>query len=230
MRRMARSAIALFLAAATITAAPMAAFAQSRGGDDADAQAEAAKKKRDKEWDMVQAPLPGMRNSGPCPFVKSLYDAARYVEFKDDREATAAVAYTGEIERISAGCRYRGDEPIKVVVDVLFQLGKGPQAAGNNKTYRYWVAVTERNTTIINKQYFDLPVKFGDSDRVYKTEQIGNIVIPRAKDTTSGANFEILIGFDVTPQMAEFNRLGKRFRAAAGTGAQAAAPGSSAQQ
>ena len=34
--------------------------------------------------------------------------------------------------------------------------------------------------------------------------------------TTSGANFEILVGFDVTPQMAAFNRLGKRFRPNAG--------------
>jgi hypothetical protein len=28
----------------------------------------------------------------------------------------------------------------------------------------------------------------------------------------SGSNFEILVGFEVTPEMAEFNRLGKRFR------------------
>ncbi|WP_091737248.1 Tat pathway signal sequence domain protein [Phenylobacterium immobile] len=218
MRRLARSAIALFLAAAALVAAP-SAYAQ-RGGDDGQAQAdEAAKKQRSKEWDVVQAPLPGMRNSGPCPFVKSLYDAARYVEFKDNREATASVAYSGEIERISAGCSYRGDEPIKVVMDVLFQLGKGPQATSNSKTYRYWIAVTERNTMVITKQYFDLPAKFGDKDRIYVTEKISNIVIPRAKDTTSGGNFEILIGFDVTPEMAEFNRFGKRFRAAAGTGA-----------
>ena len=32
----------------------------------------------------------------------------------------------------------------------------------------------------------------------------------------SGSNFEILVGFDVTPEMADFNRLGKRFRVNAG--------------
>jgi hypothetical protein len=228
---MARSAIAFLLTAAALVATPMAAYAQAGGGgDDADAQAEASKKKRNKEWDMVQQPLPGMRNSGPCPFVKSLYDAARYVEFKDNREATSAVTYTGEIERISAGCSYRADEPIKVVMDVLFQLGKGPQAASNSKTYRYWVAVTERNTMVLTKQYFDLPVKFGDKDRVYTTEKIANIVIPRAKATTSGSNFEILIGFDVTEEMADFNRLGKRFRASAGTTTTASAPSASTAQ
>ena len=35
--------------------------------------------------------------------------------------------------------------------------------------------------------------------------------------TTSGANFEVLVGFDVTPQMAAFNRDGKRFRLNAGS-------------
>jgi hypothetical protein len=42
------------------------------------------------------------------------------------------------------------------------------------------------------------------------------VVIPRANLGTSGSNFEILVGFDVTPQMAEFNREGKRFRLTAG--------------
>ena len=43
-------------------------------------------------------------------------------------------------------------------------------------------------------------------------EKIGDITIPRAGATTSGSNFEVLIGFEVTPQMAAFNREGKRFR------------------
>ena len=60
-------------------------------------------------------------------------------------------------------------------------------------------------------------------DRVYATEKMAQITIPRAKDTTSGANFEILVGFDVTPQMAAFNREGKRFRLNAGAAAVAAA-------
>jgi dihydrofolate reductase len=41
---------------------------------------------------------------------------------------------------------------------------------------------------------------------------IKGIVIPRATPTVSGANFEVLVGFEVTPEMAAFNREGKRFR------------------
>ncbi|KRB52061.1 MAG: Tat pathway signal sequence domain protein [Pseudomonadota bacterium] len=213
----------LLLAAGLIMAGSMApelASAQQRrqGDQEREEQDAAKKKKRDSEWSDVQAPLPQLRNAGPCPFVKVLYDAGRYVEFKDGREASGAVSYSGEIQGISAGCQYKDDEPIKVTMEVLFELGKGPLAAGSSKTYRYWVAVTQRNDAVLAKQYFDLPVTFpAGQDRIYATEKIAQVTIPRATATTSGANFEILVGFDVTPEMAAFNRDGKRFRLNAGT-------------
>ena len=209
-------AAGLIVAGSTV---PELALAQRRGNDEQRQQEEAAKKrKRESEWADVQAPLPQLRNAGPCPYVKVLYDAARYVDFKEGREASANVAYSGEIQGISAGCQYKDDQPIKVTMEVLFELGKGPQATGDTKNYRYWIAVTKRNDSVITKQYFDLPVKFAAAeDRVYVTDSIGEITIPRASTTTSGANFEILVGFDVTPQMATFNREGKRFRVNAGT-------------
>lgn len=187
-----------------------------------DPEVEAAKKKND-EWNLAQAPLPGKRNAGPCPYVKVLYDAARYEEFKDNQEASTAVGYTGEIEGVQAQCEYRGVEPIRVNMHVGFSLGHGPQAPGDKKTYRYWVAVTARNQQVLAKQWFDLPVDFKGQDRVNITDKVEGIVIPRAKATVSGTNFEILVGFEVTPQMAEFNRQGKRFRVNAGTAS--ASPG-----
>jgi len=203
---------------AALTAVPVVTYAQGRGNDpEAQAKKEqedaAKRKKRQEEWGDNQAPLPQLRNAGPCPFVKSLYDAARYVEFKENREASANVAYSGEIQGISAGCQYKDDKPIEVTMEVLFELGKGPQATGRQKTYRYWVAVTDRNRAVLAKQSFDLPITFPEGqDRVYTTQKIGQIVIPRAGVATSGSNFEVLVGFDVTPQMAAFNRDGKRFR------------------
>ena len=228
---MARS---LFIVAALLAAAATlpvtTAQAQARpgsggrapGGEEADA---AKRKKRDAEFGDTQAPLPQLRNAGPCPYVKVLYDAGRYAEFAGGKEASAEVGYTGEIQGISAGCAYKDDQPITVQMQVLFELGRGPKAEGSGKTYRYWVAVTKRNESIIAKQYFDLPVRFeAGQDRTYVTEDIQQVVIPRSTYTTSGSNFEILVGFDVTPQMAEFNRLGKRFRLNVGPASVAGPP------
>jgi hypothetical protein len=164
------------------------------------------------------APLSRRAAAGPCPYVKILYDAARYVELTGDRVAAANVAYTGEIEGLVSDCSYQGDDPIRVEARILFNLGRGPQAQGDGRTYRYWVAVTERNRAILEKTYFDLPVDF-DGAQTASVTQDQLIVIPRAETTTSGEHFEILVGFDVTPQMAEFNRSGSRFRVNAGAAA-----------
>jgi hypothetical protein len=232
--------LTLLAAALVMVGVPLAAHAQYPGGggggmgggmggmgggsggggqdDRRQAQDDAKKKKKDQDWSDSKAPLQALRNAGPCPFVKTLYDASRYVEFKEAREASANVGFSGEIQGISAGCQYKDDQPIQVAMEILFQLGKGPQAQGNTKTFHYWVAVTDRNRDVIAKQTFDLPVTFpSGKDRVYMTDKIARIVIPRGTNTTSGANFEVLVGFDVTPQMAAFNREGKRFRVNAGT-------------
>ena len=224
MRRLILAAVAAFTAA---TLVPDIAAAQGGGRRQQDEQRkqeqDAAKKRRQREeWGDNKAPLPAMRNAGPCPYVKTLYDAARFVEFKDGREASAAVGYSGEIQGIAAGCQYKETQPIKVTMELLFEFGRGPQAAGRQKTYRYWIAVTDRNRDVLAKETFDLPVTFKEGeDRVYIRESIDQILIPRAEITTSGANFEILVGFDVTPEMAAFNRDGKRFRLNVGQAATA---------
>ena len=217
-------ACAVLVGAASPALAQFGAGRGGGGGEDQTAKDEAKKKKRDDEFGKAVAPLPSLRNEGPCPFVKVLYDAARYAEFKDNQEASANAGYTGEIENITSSCAYKFDQPIRVEAQVLFQLGRGPQASGRGKTYRYWVAVTDRNHAVIDKREFELPVTFpAAQDRVSQVETLAGIVIPRKDAKVSGANFEVLIGFDVTPQMAAFNRDGKRFRPNATGQAQVAA-------
>jgi hypothetical protein len=212
MRRPLLSALALI---AVWSAVPMhAALAQAADQDDS------SKKKKNDEWGDKQAPLPALRNAGPCPYVKVLYEAARYVELQGGREASNAVGYTGEIQGLSSACQYKSNDPIRLQMEILFALGRGPQAGGASKTYRYWVAVTDRNKAVIAKEYFDLPVTFpAGQDRTLVTDKLNNITIPRAKESVSGSNFEVLIGFDVTPEMVAFNRDGKRFRSNAGVAA-----------
>ena len=233
--------LAFIACAGLLWLSPSPSHAQGPGGpgggpggggspsDDDDAKT----KKRNEEWgeNGKDLSLPQLRNAGPCPYVKVLYDAARYVELKDNQPAATAVAFTGEIQNMASACEYKSDEPIHVQARLLFGLGRGPAAVGAQKTYRYWVAVTDRNRAILAKQYFDLPVVFAPGqDRVDKIEDITGISIPRANIKVSGANFEVLIGFDVTPEMATFNREGERFRVNVGettaqAGAQSGGPG-----
>lgn len=228
MRRVLKVSLASALVAATLSAvAPVAVAQTTRPGGSPQGRTQDRPEAGEQQTGARRAriaPLQRRSAAGPCPYVKILYGAARYVELSGDRVTAANVGFTGEIEGLVADCAYDSDSPITVQTRVLFNLGRGPQAEGNGRNYRYWIAVTERNSAVLEKVYFDLPVTFEGDATTATVTQDNTIVIPRASATTSGDHFEILVGFDVTPQMAEFNRSGSRFRVNAGAAAPAAQP------
>ena len=217
MRRVLKVSLASALVAATLAAAVPVAAQSAPGGRGQQSRPEAGEQQEPRARRARIAPLQRRTAAGPCPYVKILYDAARYVELTGERVSASNVGYTGEIEGLVSDCAYQSDDPIQVETRVLFNFGRGPQATGEGRTYRYWIAVTERNSAVLEKVYFDLPVTFENGAQTATVTQDNTIVIPRASATTSGDHFEVLIGFDVTPEMAEFNRSGSRFRINAGT-------------
>ncbi len=155
-------------------------------------------------------------NPGPCPRAFSLYDAQRIVELKGP-ESFASVGFTGEIGNIRSLCRYYDLEPIVADMEIDMDFGRGPAASGDVATYEYFIAVTRKNVAVIHKEVFPITVKFPPGqDRVSITEKINRITIPRLGENTSGINFEIAVGFVVTPEQRAFNAEGKRFRVSAG--------------
>jgi hypothetical protein len=157
-------------------------------------------------------------NPGPCPRAFALYDASRLVEIRGDgTEKFSNVGFTGEIDSVRSLCRYYADRPIVADLTIDFSLGRGPAAAGETVTYNYFVAATRKNIDVLEKVVLPLTVTFPPGqDRVQVTEKVDEIIFPRANDTTSGENFEIVVGFVVTPEQQAFNADGKRFRVSAG--------------
>ena len=150
-------------------------------------------------------------NPAPCPNIVVLQDAARIIDF-DGEQAIENIAYSGEIEDVTSTCRYFEDEPIEAGVTIDFAFGKGPKAEANEKMFAYFVAVTRKDMEVITKKEFPVEVKFGDRPVETASIDIDEIVIPRANDNVSGVNFEIIIGFSVTPEQAIFNRSGKSLK------------------
>lgn len=153
-------------------------------------------------------------NVGACPLMGVLYDNARLVQFaQPNAQRYSNIAFTGEMEGVQGLCRYVDADPITMNMDVSMQFGRGPAATAERRTYRYWVAVTRRGRAVIAKQYFDVDVVFPRGQAVVsRVEHINRIVIPRANADISGENFEVLVGFELTPEQLQFNRDGRRFR------------------
>jgi len=153
-------------------------------------------------------------NAGPCPLMGVLYDSSRLVNFaQPNNQRYANIAYTGEMQGVQGLCRYVGADPITMNMEIQMAFGRGPASTSDRQTYRYWVAVTRRGRAPIEKAYFDVDVHWNRGEAVVtRTEQIERIVIPRANEEISGENFEILVGFELTPEQLQFNRDGRRFR------------------
>lgn len=157
-------------------------------------------------------------NPGPCPRAFAIYDASRIVQIRGDgAERFENVGFTGEIEGVRSLCRYFSDRPIIGDLTLDFAFGRGPAATEETMTYNYFVAVTRKNIQVIEKAVFPITITFQPGqDRVSVRDTVDRIEIPRANDTTSGENFEIIVGFIVTPEQRAFNADGKRFRVSAG--------------
>lgn len=150
-------------------------------------------------------------NVGPCPVAGALYDANRVVDVQG-LERHENVGFTGAIEAVRGYCRYIGDNPITMEIEIDFAFGKGPKAEGDTHTYPYFVSVTRRDRLVLAKEKFSTDVRFPKGkDIVRRTEKVDGIVIPRATATVNGTNFEVIAGFDLTPEQLAYNRSGKRF-------------------
>lgn len=151
-------------------------------------------------------------NPGICPNALVLADAARLVEFEGEA-AAENIAYSAEIENIELTCRFYGERPIEASVDIDFAFGRGPKGAVRDHNFTYFVAVTRTNLEVIEKAEYTIPVRFDEDDPVETlSENIEQIVIPRANETTAGTNFEIVVGFSLTPEQVIYNRSGKSLK------------------
>lgn len=151
-------------------------------------------------------------NPGLCPNIVVLSDAARMIEFAGE-ETLENVAFSAEVVDVSLDCRFYNDEPIDASAYIELAFGRGPAANAEAHEFKYFVAVTRKDVEVIAKQEYVIPVEF-DDDRAVEvvTEEIEQIIIPRATETTAGTNFEVVIGLVVTPRQAIYNRSGKSLK------------------
>lgn len=145
-------------------------------------------------------------NAGPCPIAGALYEAERVIVF-DGPSDLDNVAFSGAIVDVDATCRYFGDNPISIDLEIAFEFGRGPAADGRRYAYPYFVTVTRQGQALLTKEVFAEPVTFpNDGSGVRRRVEHDDITIPRAGEATSGSNFEIIVGFQLTPEQLAFNR------------------------
>src|SRR5262245_47211163 len=140
----------------------------------------------------------------PCPRAVVGENAGRLTRFSGAGKEPANVVFEAEISDLAGTCVYDDDS---IDVDLQIQLGasRGPAATDDSAKFNYFVAVARTDKTVLSRDAFDTVIELpGNQTRNQTVEQLEQ-TIPIAKGE-SGANFVIVVGFEMTPEELEFNR------------------------
>lgn len=141
----------------------------------------------------------------PCPIAVVAEEAARLTRFdpgtnRDPRN----ILFEAEIPGLNGDCGH-GDTEIDIDLQVRIVAGRGPANTTQQATIPYFVAITRTDKTILAREAFEATIEFpGNQTRNETIEEIEQ-TIPFGEGD-SGANYVIVVGFEMTPEELEYNR------------------------
>lgn len=154
----------------------------------------------------ILAPLAACNRTPPaCPRVSIISDGASVTRFREGtgRDLTDMVAQA-EIVDAAVECDYdrRG---VDVALQVAIAATRGPADRSRVAEFDYFVAVADAERNILAKEIFRVGFRFPQNQqRVGTVEEIE----PRIplKSRAEGVDYQIIIGFQLTPEEIEWNR------------------------
>ncbi len=147
------------------------------------------------------------KDVGLCPRVAILADAGRVVKFRPGQPETAEnVVFSGQMTNVTIKCKYRDQLLTEMEADVVVTmvLQRGPAMQGNLAEFPYFVSVTDRRGTVLQKREFPIRVNFGGDAAVEHTETSWQYY--RLQRGFGGIEYENWLGFQLTDQELAFNR------------------------
>ncbi|GGB44151.1 hypothetical protein GCM10011505_26850 [Tistrella bauzanensis] len=144
-----------------------------------------------------------------CPRVVVLRETSQAVQIVPGATDVTGVRFLGRIADAQWNCDADTDDGrryIDVALTLVIDVERGPAAPGDTGTaFDYYVAVTDRDQTILNKQVFrsDLPLP-ADRLKAAAQEEL-SIRVPLTAGT-SGADYALMVGFQLSPEQLEFQR------------------------
>ncbi|MFP3942485.1 MAG: hypothetical protein ACLFWF_01235 [Alphaproteobacteria bacterium] len=159
---------------------------------------------------------------GPaCPGVGVLAEASQLVQFTSSESEVSDVVFRAEMVNAAASCEL-DDDFVDVALGVQVHAVRG---AGKADIYpaRYFVAVVDANERILARETFSLPITFekGQQQAVLR-DSVDEVHIPLESEG-AGATYQVIVGFELTPDQVTYNRVtsgqGQAARPAAADGA-----------
>ncbi|MDA0368538.1 MAG: hypothetical protein O3C65_13320 [Proteobacteria bacterium] len=143
----------------------------------------------------------------PCPPVSILGDAEDITLFAADRgEDLTDIAYRASIDQIGRNCDYaRAGDSVTSTISVRLVATRGPAAQVDEGSFVFFVAVVDKEQNILARERFESAFSFQPNQRQAAAIEEIEQIIP-IKSGLRGLDYEVLVGFELTPAQLEFNR------------------------
>ncbi len=140
-----------------------------------------------------------------CPQTGILADGADVTHFRSAGTDLTDMVLDGRITGLRGKCSYIDAEHLGTTISVDLELTRGPAMQGRTADVTYFISVA-RGDTILDKRDYTLQVSFDRNNGKLRVtgEQI-DLTLPTPGKVT-GADYRVLVGFQLTPQELAFNR------------------------
>lgn len=172
-------------------------LASCGSSDDAKPDAEKEQHAEEKVKSKIKAPTP------ICPQVAVVrgLDLAR--DYGNEIPADNQLVAAAKMLKIEGDCEYN-DKGIDVTFKVDMAAKRGPRLGGNHVSFPIFVAVLDPADTVLNKNQMTVDINLPSDAKEDTHAEALHVFIPLAKDSqTSGPQYKVLAGFQLTPEQAE---------------------------
>jgi hypothetical protein len=146
----------------------------------------------------------------PCPATSVLGDAASVTKLRagaaPGTRAPGDVVLSAVMSRAQLDCNFdRAANTLSVNVHFAVRATRGPAAAAGDPVLDYFVAVLDADGNVLTKHLFQgMPDLAGKPANIYR-QNVDDVVVPLTRDKRP-PDYQILTGFQLTPQELAYNR------------------------
>ncbi|RAU23510.1 hypothetical protein CU669_04095 [Paramagnetospirillum kuznetsovii] len=153
---------------------------------------------------------PKKKVAPPCPPIYILSDVAKVTKFRpgSGRDLTD-VELEAEIIAFKGDCSY-DDKGGEVVMRLSFDVNRGPASTSPNAELTYFIAIPKFYPAPEAKAVFTIPVVFPEGMNQARTTDDDVVLRLPVKNKEIINDYEIYLGFQVSPEDLEAMRRSKR--------------------
>lgn len=141
-----------------------------------------------------------------CPTTAVLFQASRVMKLRPNWKDASDVILAADMTQPQLSCDYdAGDNRVSVDLSFPIMVQKGAAATPGPQRLSYFVAVIDAAGNMISKRVFDRNVDLGAANAVTMTESVSGTEIRMAQGRRP-FEYEILTGFQLTPEELAYNR------------------------